>query len=355
MSAVDLPDLPAPSLDRRAATRATAMSVLVVVALLSVQSAVGALATSGTQPVAAVEEVPTRPDAAAWDRAASRTVSLNKQQMALPYGGGSTDEVTVKAVTNDTHVAFRLSWRDPTNDTSIAAPGSYSDAAAVMLRGGSQPPITMGAAGDPVNIWYWRASWQFSNHTGTGATTGDMYAYPHPDNETKPGLAAGNPLSQARYTRYGQNYYAKGYGSLSVAPKQNVDARGRRTDDGWQVTFVRPRSTDGKYDASFDASEMYLAFAVWNGSADEVNGQKSITLQYTTLADDGLSAASTGGSGSSGSSGASTAGGPGGGSTGGSDAGGALGLPSGLSRGLGAVLAAMVVAWLVTYRSIRKE
>ncbi|MFB6156696.1 MAG: ethylbenzene dehydrogenase-related protein [Haloferacaceae archaeon] len=349
MSAVDLPT--PPSLDRAAATRATAMSVLVVVALLSVQSAVGALATGGTQPVAAVDRVPARPGAAAWSDAPSRTVTLNEQRMALPYGGGSTDEVTVKAVTNDTHVGFRLSWADPTNDTSIASPRSYSDAAAIMLHGGSQPPITMGAAGTPVNIWYWRASWQFANHTGTGAATGDMYAYPHPDNETKPGLAAGNPLSKARYGRYGQNYYAKGYGSLSVAPEQNVRAHGRRTDEGWRVTFVRRRSTAGRYDASFDANRMYLAFAVWNGSAGEVNGQKSITLQYTTLAEDGLSAAS-GGSGGAATSGGSSGAAASGGSDGGA---GALGLPSGLSQGLGAVLAAMVVAWLVTYRSIRKE
>lgn len=111
-----------------------------------------------------------------------------------------------------------------------------------------------------------------------------MYVYPHPDADTRPGRAAGNPLSKLEYETYAQNYYAKSFGSLSMAPSQNVVASGERTDDGWAVAFTRERAPQGQYDAMLNGSkQLYLAFAVWNGSAGEVNGQKSITLQFSTL------------------------------------------------------------------------
>ncbi|MFB6129169.1 MAG: ethylbenzene dehydrogenase-related protein [Halorhabdus sp.] len=274
------PSVPTP--DWRAALGATVMAGTVVLAILALQGVVTAAFTSGTQPMAVVESVPQQSDAAAWEQAPSRTVSLQKQQMAVPFGGGSVDELTVEALTNESHVAFRLTWNDPTNDTSIGAPGTYSDAAAIMLHSGSTPPITMGAVGTPVNIWYWRASWQFGEKSGPWS--GDMYTYPHQDNLTKPGRAVGNPLSKGSYEQFAQNYYAKGFGSLTHAPVQPVTASATRSDGQWQVTFVRERGTDGRYDAAFNDSEpMYLAFAVWNGSANEVNGQKSITLQFTKL------------------------------------------------------------------------
>jgi DMSO reductase family type II enzyme heme b subunit len=281
--------------DRDAARRATVVTAVVVAALVVAQTAVTAAVTSGSQPAMSVESVPSDPAAGAWQDAPTRTVSLSKQQMAPPFGGGSVDEMAVQTVHNDSHTAFRLEWEDPTRDADIRAPGNYSDAAAVMLRTGDQPPITMGAAGKPVDIWYWRASWQFENRSSGG----DMYAYPYPDEETKPGRAAGNPLSKARYDRFAQNYYAKGYGSLTHAPSQSARAHAERTDDGWSVVFVREHGTDGKFDADLTSGRnVYLAFAAWNGSADEVNGQKSLTLQFTRLDTDGwaLSDASGGAS-----------------------------------------------------------
>ncbi|UPV75351.1 ethylbenzene dehydrogenase-related protein [Halorussus limi] len=266
--------------DRDAARRATVVTAVVVATLVVAQTAVTAAVTSGTQPAMSVESVPEDPTAATWQDAPTRTVSLSKQQMAPPFGGGSTDEVRVQTVHNDTHTAFRLTWEDPTRDANIRAPENYSDAAAVMLRTGDQPPITMGAAGKPVDIWYWRASWQFENHSAFG----EMYTYPHPNNETMPGRAAGNPLSKSQYERFAQNYYAKGYGSLTHAPRQNVRARAEYGDGEWSVVFTRKHDTEGKFDASFSGSKkVYLAFAVWNGSADEVNGQKSLSLQFTQL------------------------------------------------------------------------
>jgi len=265
---------------RRPAGRAALLSAILIVGVLAVQGTVGAAVTSGEQPAASLQSVPTTAVDGQWADVPSRTVTLSKQQMALPFGGGSVDQLDVQVALNDSHVGFRLSWTDPTADTSIARPEAFSDAAAVMLRTGDQPPITMGADGKPVDIWYWRASWARSNRS----VGGDMYVYPHPDADTRPGRSAGNPLSQPEYETYAQNYYAKSFGSLSMAPTQNVVASGERTDDGWAVAFTRERAPQGQYDAMLNGSkQLYLAFAVWNGSAGEVNGQKSITLQFSTL------------------------------------------------------------------------
>ena len=331
-----------------AAARATTLTVVVVALFVALQGSVGALFVGGSQPMAVTDQVPAEPTAAQWEQAPSRTVELQKQRMALPWGGGSVDELEVRALTNESHVAFRLSWADPTNDTSLTAPERYSDAAAVMLKGGSQPPITMGAVGEPVNIWYWRASWQFNDTRAEW--TGDMYAYPHNDSLTMPGRQAGNPLSQASYGTYGQNYYAKGFGSLSDAPHQNVRASATRTDEGWTVTFVRERSTDGTYDAAFgEHDNIYLAFAVWNGSADEVNGQKSLTLQYSTLdtKSGGLSAAQAGSSGG-GSDGAGSAGGGSGDGASGDGGGG-----SPVTGWVAVLVSVALFTWVVAYWRVR--
>jgi hypothetical protein len=294
------------------------------------------------------------PQADVWADAEYRTVEMQAQQMAAPWGGGSVDSVTVTAVTNETHVAFKLTWEDPTNDSNLASPQNYSDAAAVMLKTGSQPPITMGATGEPVNIWYWRATWQYGDHGSRGDWTGDMYAYPHPDNETRPGQQAGNPLSKGQYDQFAQNYYAKGYGSLSHAPSQPTSARAERTEDGWSVVFVRERTANGTYDATFDTSkQVYLAFAVWNGSADEVNGQKSLTYQYSVLDGDTLRTtedqSGDGGGAESGESGSTTTG-----TATDGDSGSEPLISNAFERGITTVLAVTFVAWLLAYRSIKR-
>lgn len=319
-----------------AARRATIVAVLAVVLLLVAQSAVNAAVTGGEQPLAAVDSVPETVDDGDWSEAPTRTVSLSKQQMAAPFGGGSVDEMDVQALTNETHVAIRLRWTDPTRDTSLADPTDFSDAAAVMLYNGEQPPITMGAGGEPVNIWYWRANWQYGADD-TSEWTGDMYVYPHPPDESKPGEAAGNPLARSEYDTYGQNYYASGFGSLTHAPHQNVQARAQREGDTWSVVFVREHTTEGQADATFTRDEpMYMAFAVWNGSADEVNGKKSITLQFSTLDTESgeLAAAETGGDGS--------------GDGGNSDSGDGE-ERAGTVRFVLTIVAAMVVSWSVVY------
>jgi hypothetical protein len=337
------------SMNWRAAKQATVLAVVAIALLYALQMGVTAAVTSGGQPMASVGEVPIEPQSSTWEDAPSSTVDLNKQQMAIPYGGGSTDELQVRALTNDSHVAFRMEWDDPTHDTNIASPENYSDAAAVMFGTGEIPPIMMGAVGDPVNIWYWRASWQ-ENRSAYGS--GGMYGYPNDlaGGPTKPGQAAGNSLSTAP-DQQAQNLYAEGFGSTSDAQSQPVQAEAERTDDGWAVTFVRERGIGDEYDTAFSQDEdIYIAFAVWNGSADERNGQKSITLQYQKLNPESgaLSEAESSSGGSDGSDGS----GSGDGSD--SDDSGGPSAP-GLNGWIAILVGSVVMVWMVSYWRLSKQ
>lgn len=325
--------------DRHAAKQAAVLATVSVVVVSALGIGVSAAVTTGKQPMAAVDQVPIEPQTDAWEEAPSTTVQLNAQQMAVPHGGGSTDEVQVRALTNESHVAFRMEWEDPTNDTNAVSPENYSDAAAVMFGTGEMPPITMGGVGSPVNIWYWRASWQQDT---TGYGTGGMHSYPNAlaGGPTQPGRAVGNPLSTVP-EQGAQNIYAEGYGSTSDAPSQPVEATAERTDDGWAVTFVRERGVGNEYDATFDGdTSVYVGFAVWNGSADERNGQKSITLQYRELDVESGSLSEAERSGSSGSDGAASGDGSGDGGGGGAD---------GMYDWIGILLGWVVVVYTVSY------
>jgi hypothetical protein len=338
--------------DRHAAKQAAVLTVATAVLLSVLGMGVSAAVTTGAQPMAAVDQVPIEPQAGTWEEAPSTTAQLHAQQMAVPYGGGSTDEVEVRALTNESHVAVRMAWDDPTNDTGAASPENYSDAAAVMFGTGEMPPITMGGVDDPVNIWYWRAGWR-SDTDGYG--TGGMYAYPNAraGGPTQPGLAVGNPLSTVP-EQGAQNLYAEGYGSTSDAPAQPIEATAERTDDGWAVTFVRERGVGSEYDVAFDGEEdVYVGFAIWNGSADERNGQKSITLQYRRLDVESGSLSQVERSGSSGSDGNGDIGGAGADGAGSDGDGG--GAASEMFDWLGILLGWVVLVYAVSYWRISKQ
>jgi DMSO reductase family type II enzyme heme b subunit len=331
--------------DRHAAKQAAVLATVSVVVLSALGMGVSAAVTSGKQPVAAVDQAPIEPQAGTWEEAPSTTVQLHAQQMAVPSGGGSTDEVQVRALTNESHVAFRMEWDDPTNDANAASPENYSDAAAVMFGTGEMPPITMGGVGSPVNIWYWRASWQQDT---AGYGTGGMYSYPNAQagGPSQPGRAVGNPLSTVP-EQGAQNIYAEGYGSTSDAPSQPVEATADRTDDGWAVTFVRERGVGSEYDAPFSGdTSVYVGFAVWNGSADARNGQKSITLQYRELDVESGSLSEAEQSGSSGSDGDASGDGSG-------DGGG--GSTNGMYDWLGILLGWVVMVYAVSYWRISRK
>jgi|SaaInl4_135m_RNA_FD_contig_81_118579_length_10127_multi_18_in_0_out_0_2 mono/diheme cytochrome c family protein len=220
----------------------------------------------------------------------------------------------VKAAHNGADVAICLEWDDPTPDMSILRHEDFSDAVAVQFALGDDTTVetlTMGIAQSPINIWHWQAARQmdveryrdvetvypgmvsddypwsdtaFPNQPESGAAE----SIPTPSEyETTfiTALAAGNPVSKPEGVRAVHEFNAAGFGSLTSQPETAQSVRGVGVwDNGvWKVVVVRRMKSTDKRDAHFQAGDsIALAFAVWDGSHGDRNGQKAVT-NWNTL------------------------------------------------------------------------
>ncbi len=109
------------------------------------------------------------PDGEHWRAARPETLAL----MGTPLGLQPTDAIRVAwarkkigivsavdlaVVHNGSEVALRLEWSDSGENREIGDTGEFPDAAAVAFPLVADAPLTtMGAPGQGVNAWYWRA------------------------------------------------------------------------------------------------------------------------------------------------------------------------------------------------------
>jgi hypothetical protein len=240
-----------------------------------------------------VGTVPGDPGDAAWRQAPVHVAGLLLQDMVEPrLMTPSTADVRVQAATDGREIAFRMEWLDPTAD-DMPLPGLFPDGVAVQVPaavGADAPAPQMGEAGRPVEITYWRASWQ-AVVDGRGDTIRDLYpraAVDHYPFES-PSLAEGSDERAAMAERYAparrlgnpmagprdspvQDLIAAGPGSLEPADRQVSSGHGVRTKDGWAVVLRRPMP------AGFgDGRRTQVAFAVWEGAQEETGARKMRT------------------------------------------------------------------------------
>ena len=234
--------------------------------------------------------LPSDPTDAAWNEAPIHVAPLILQDMVEPrLLKPSTAEVRVRAITDGTRVALRLEWTDATkNDLPGAA--RFSDACAVQFPtkvAAEMPAPQMGEKGKPVEITFWRASWQ-AVVDGRGDTIKDLY--PNAAVDHYPFQAAsldkGSPAQREMEARYSparalgnrmagprerpvEDLIAEGPGTLSAVPPAGSDGRGRRTSDGWSVQISR-RLPDGLA----PGQRSQVAFAVWQGAHQEAGARK---------------------------------------------------------------------------------
>jgi DMSO reductase family type II enzyme heme b subunit len=164
------------------------------------------------------------------------------------------DQITVRALYNETHVALLVEWDDPTpsrpGDKAQAAlaPGEmFEDAVAVQFpaaagEGLEKPYFGHGDSAHTVNVWYWRA--------------GGV--------EAEPGYA----LLDMR-----------GVGSkVDRDPAASgLWAAGEYADGTWRVVFRRARQ-GAEGDVRFDSgSQIPIAFATWDGSNAERGSKHTLT------------------------------------------------------------------------------
>jgi DMSO reductase family type II enzyme heme b subunit len=72
---------------------------------------------------------------------------------------GAVRTLRVQAAHNRQHLFFRLEWPDPTHNPDYGDGSAFPDAAAVLFPRNGHAPITrMGAPGEGIEAWYWRAN-----------------------------------------------------------------------------------------------------------------------------------------------------------------------------------------------------
>ncbi len=237
--------------------------------------------------------LPSDPADAAWNDVPVHVAPLILQDLVEPrLLKPSTAEVRVRAITDGTRIALRLEWPDGTkNDLPGAA--RFSDACAVQFPAkvsADVPAPQMGEKGKPVEITFWRASWQASVD-GRGDTIKDIYPdasvdhYPfqapslekgsQPQREMEarysPARALGNRMAGPREKPV-EDLIAEGPGTLTSAPPGGSDGRGRRTENGWSVLISR-RLPEGLA----PGKRSQVAFAVWEGAQQEAGSRKMRT------------------------------------------------------------------------------
>ncbi len=236
------------------------------------------------------DALPAGPEEAVWQGVPAYTADLIPQDLVEPrLLKPSTPRLRVQAANDGTRMAFRLSWDDRTQDER---PGSaqFSDACAIQvprLTAPDLPDPQMGQAGRPVEITFWRASWQAAV---AGREDSIRSLYPgavvdHYPFEAPP-LEPGSEAQQAFAARYApaaalgarregprdrpvEDLVGEGPGTLRPADRSASNGAGRRTAKGWEVLVVRPLP-----DGLAPGTRSQIAFAVWDGTQEEVGARK---------------------------------------------------------------------------------
>lgn len=237
--------------------------------------------------------LPATADDKSWQNVPVHHAKLLLQDVVEPrLMQSSTAFVDVQSVTDGQKIIFRLSWNDATvND--IPGPGQFGDAVAVQLPAVSAadvPAPQMGENGKPVEITYWSAIFQ----AGVNGRKDDIHAiYPrarvdHYPFEAAP-LKPGSPAQQEMAKRYAparslenpmagprtvpvQDLVAEGPGTLRPAEKSLSTGSGKHDQSGWTVILIRPLPNGSQL-----GGRTQVAFAVWEGSHQEVGARKMRT------------------------------------------------------------------------------
>lgn len=221
------------------------------------------------------------PDDEAWDDVPTRLVQLTPQTITLPRGGGSTPVLAVQGMHDSQRMSIRLIWEDERPDRSVGV-STFRDSVAIgfpVAEGATLPSPFMGDVNKPVNIWQWTADFD-ANQRGLGSFA---EAYPHTEGVWY--FPQDDMVSQQVRAWRGFEpvieLEARGFGSLERKGTQNVSGTGIHDRGRWHVVFRRQLATGLPQDTLFRPGDSgHAIFAVWDGSAGEVNGIKSITTSW---------------------------------------------------------------------------
>ncbi len=235
-----------------------------------------------------------------WSGVPADSVMLMAQMITKPMPAkAETEKVMVQIVHDGKYIAFRLRWADKEN-SEAGRLAEFSDAVALefpVLDNAAPPPIFMGVAKNPVNIFHWRAQYQHDAEVGK-KTVQDIYPNMHSDiypNEFpdrgklkaatteqmetfSPAIAAGNPQSSRK--RAVDEMLAEGFGTSVVTAGGNSIGHGEWKDGQWVVVISRALKCPGGSVLEIGKGSSF-GVAVWQGGKDEVGSRKAITMAWT--------------------------------------------------------------------------
>jgi mono/diheme cytochrome c family protein len=235
------------------------------------------------------DNIPTNdPDASVWKQATVYAVPLEvlfQRERSAPL----ISHVRVRALYNDNQIAFLLEWDDASQNNQMLKARDFRDAASVQFALSDKTTfVGMGHKDIACNLWHWKADWQADREGETDIKKRfpnigvDDYPFEQED-LFYTGRAAGNAFSKSGRTSPIEDLNAVGFGSLTPQEneQQNVQGKGIWTGKMWRVLFVRPLNPSDVSDVKFSTTQTVpLAFALWDGSQGDRDGQKLVSTWY---------------------------------------------------------------------------
>ena len=245
-----------------------------------------------------VRRVPKLPSSAEewWKAAPPAYVAL----MPLWWRDDRIENILFQVVHDGRTLALRLVWEDATQDLGNIHQDAFHDGAAVQLSWDADPPFfAMGDKSAPVLIWSWKASWQEDQdgykdieslyphmHLDTyfpvqkNLKAGERpdpatVSAPHHDPTYLSGWGAGNPVSDPDRPSAVEVVRARGQGSLTTQERDAQTVRGKGVWDRGVWTLVIETEI-----APDRLKSLFVALAAWNGSQNDRNGQKSVSIWH---------------------------------------------------------------------------
>lgn len=246
------------------------------------------------------DEIPEHPDAGVWQDAEG----MNLHMMPLWWRDDRPEILNVRALHDGEQLAVRLQWADETDDHTAIRVQDFRDAAAVEFALTDDPPFFgMGERGRFVNIWMWKSERQadmepafqdidkvypnigidsYPNLTFSAVeqpTRNALTLESDPDFVT--GWGAGNIVSNPTRISPTEDLTSEGFGALKAHPisDQKVEAKGVYDVGTYRVVMRRSFKGTGANSVNLSPGQkIAVAFAVWNGSAGDRDGKKSVTI-----------------------------------------------------------------------------
>jgi mono/diheme cytochrome c family protein len=237
------------------------------------------------------------------DEAWQKTAPLRLTLTPLWWRDDADPDLRVQVVHDGQSLALRLSWNDLEPDHHALRSESFEDAVAVeFYRGPAEPFVGMGARDTAVDVWMWDADSSRGASDVEDAnprivvdsyplteTTVANAEFDRPGTKTSaqakvtlPAAAVGNQIVPSGAAGVAMTLEGGGPGSLTfrLPRSQLVRSQAEWRDGRWTVMFTRALQVPaGEAGLSFATGErVSAAFAVWNGSKRDRNGQKLISI-----------------------------------------------------------------------------